>query len=305
MYGKAVLTNFAANKLRTTNINGFYVEVPTLTGKLAALEAELASSDVKKADKEKLEKEIESLRQLTTPALLGGNPPPPPPRKRVPLGGTLSTDAAAPMIPPPADGGAAAPSPIPMLEWGRAQRTFRVAYDRVNVRARPHMRAKVLEVLTKGRVLACERETDHWVKIRGGGWVLRAQEGFGVLLQAIEQQHYERKYAPAVVATVDRAGNVVRPGFTLAPGGGGSPNEAPFDELAIGGLGLSKRITVEKGKSTREGDLPPPRPPPRGWEIYFDQNTNQNYYASVHSGEARWTLGVTEGGRGQKSRGSV
>uniref|UniRef100_A0A7S2WNC8 WW domain-containing protein n=1 Tax=Rhizochromulina marina TaxID=1034831 RepID=A0A7S2WNC8_9STRA len=202
-------------------------------------------------------------------------PPPPPPKLHA------IKDSTANSLP-----GEPQPSEVPEDEWNRALSTFQVIYSAVNIRERPHLRSRIIDVAKRGRILHAQTETLNWIKlVDDGGWVLKHQSKYGQLLAPTRKQRYEKNYHPVITLEM-HGGRLRRPvfydPFTLPDQHGVVPPQRNPE--------LEHRIHVEKGKPKRKkGSVPPPPPPPSGWEVLFDPLSGSNYYYNTQDGSVRWT----------------
>ena len=294
-------------------LKGFYVQCPSLSDRIAELTHDAARSS--KENKEgKPDKEI--AKELEKLVALAKSPPKPPPPLMQPTG------TVARMPPPPVD---PPPTIVPFRDWEKAVRIFKVLKT-VTIRDRPHLMAEKLGLLKKDTYFHSERETDHWVKLRGRrGWVLKVQGKHGQLVMPLKQQGYEEKWASACAVDVTPDGsNPIQPSpFKMPQRSGG--RKVPLLEgsalhlpkrivvtqgLQIKGLAAQKRSAAaedygagggggssgggnDSSGSRRMGPLQrfaPPPPPPRGWDVLFDPATHRNYYRRLVDDEVRWDL---------------
>lgn len=153
--------------------------------------------------------------------------------------------------------------------------------------------------MTRHQYIPIERETDHWVKIRGGGWVLKAQQKYGQLIVPVKQQHYEKKYIAATTVLMFENGKMVSPFLMPGQQGGGdsanddskeneedgvgrimkrivvAPSNKKHDKIATQVqsrnvsnfifLNKQKRQALEEAKRMELASIP--TPPPKGWEM--------------------------------------
>lgn len=258
----------ASRKQKT--LRGFFVPIPTANERikdLTRLINETANEDLKL----RLQQQVITLQNALDSSIQKNVSPP----------FALSGETPEAPKPPPVS---SIPVPVPIDEWQKSGKSFRVVYDFVNVRASPTLRSDSICVLTKNTLVTAERETDHWVKLQNGGWVLKHQKKYGALLLPVKKQHYEHKYAPAVTVFVDAQGHVVPPATPTTSG----------RILPERGLNIPKRVIIEAGKL---GQVPPPPPPPRGFEVLLDRGSGLKYYAttsSQHPQKVYWTLGAIQ-----------
>ena len=156
-----------------------------------------------------------------------------------------------------------------------------VIYPRVHIRERPHLYSKKLGVLSSGSYVFSERETDHWIKLRGrDGWILKAQSKYGQLVRPLKHQSYEDNFVAATTVRLIGGSPAPRSEFHMPKRAGG--RKLRDDETA--GVRLPKKIIV---KEAEDGDEVP-RPPPWKWEVLFDEKTRKNYYWNTESNEVTW-----------------
>jgi hypothetical protein len=170
------------------------------------------------------------------------------------------------------------------------------------------------QVLNIHQYIPIERETDHWVKIKGSGWVLKAQEKYGQLIVPVKQQHYEKKYNPAATVLMFASGKMSRPFATPSQRGGGKgeekeekkeeedevgrivkrivvappryePGETPQElskKKKLVGLcaGKSKREEAEEAAKKELHSIPPP--PPKGWELLLHKPSGKMYKEHIY-----------------------